>query len=196
MKILEEAQELFGPRDSSYEILEPEFFDGNHSHGEYIQRKKIKLRLTRDCADKYYYASYTLAHEAIHMLSPVFYGESTMLEEGIATYFSHDYVKRLYGWNVEKTGDPKYDAALHAASELMAKNEFVIKELRTHQFVISKINAPLLIEHAGIEPQLATLLASDFLSYGEKPRTWAEELARDANFICGQWLANLGINRK
>lgn len=192
MKILEEAEELFGPRDPSYEMLEPEFFDGDHPYGQFIERKKIKILLTRDCADNYHLASYMLAHEAVHMLSPVFYGESTILEEGIATYFSHKYVKRLYGWNVERSTDPKYDIALHAASELLAKNEFVIKELRIHQFVISKINARLLIERAGVEPQLATLLASDFFSYGEKPRTWAEELARDINFVCSRWLANLG----
>ena len=194
MKIIEEAEVLFGPRDRSYEILEPELFDGDHSYGQYVERKKIKLYLTRSCGDNYYHASYTLAHEAIHMLSPVLYGESTMLEEGIATYFSHEYVKRLYGWNVEETGHPKYDAALHAAAVLLAKNEFVIRELRTHQFVISKIDARLLIDQAGTEPQLATLLASDFLTYGEKPRTWTEELARDVNFVCSRWLANLGIN--
>jgi len=195
LKILDEVEELFGPRDRSYEILEPEFGDG-HPHGEFTERKKITVRLTRSCADDYRHASYTLAHEAVHLLSPVFYGESTMLEEGIATWFSHKYVKRLYGLNVETTGDPKYDAALAAATELLAKNEFLIKELRTHQFVISRINARLLIEKAGAEPQLATLLASDFLSYGEKPRTWADELARDVNFVCSRWLANLGINRR
>ena len=191
MKILEEAEELFGPRDRSYEILEPEIFDGERTKGQIIERKKFKLYLPREHADNYWHASYTLAHEAVHMLSPVLFGEGTMLEEGIATYFSHQYVKRLYGWNVETTNDPKYDIALHAASELLAKNEFVIKELRTHQFVISKINARLLIERAGVEPQLATLLASDFFSYGEKPRTWAEELARDINFVCSRWLADL-----
>ena len=196
MKILEEAEELFGPRDQSYEILEPAFGDGIHPHGQFIERTKFRIVLTRGCADDFHLASLMLAHEAFHTLSPVLYGESTMLEEGAATWFSHKYVKELYGWNLESTGDPKYDAALRAASELLAKNEYVIKELRTHQFVISRINARLLIERAGVEPQLAALLASDFLSYGEKPRTWAEELARDVNFVCSRWLASLGINRR
>ena len=35
-------------------------------------------------------------------------------------------------------GDPKYDAALRAVSALLAKNEFVIKELRARQPVIFK----------------------------------------------------------
>ena len=191
MKILEEVEELFGPRDRSYEILEPEFYDRDHAGCQIVERKKTRILLPRRCADNYHLASRSLAHEAVHMLSPVLFGEETMLEEGIATWFSHKYVKQLYGWNLESTGDPKYDAALHAASQLLAKNEFVIKELRTHQFVISQINARLLIERAGVEPQLATLLASDFISYGEKPRSWTEELARDVNFVCSRWLANL-----
>src|SRR5689334_25440969 len=101
MKIMEEAESLFGPRNPSYEILEPDIFDGDHTQGEYIQRKKIKLHLARRCADNHFYASYDLSHEAIHMLSPVFYGESTILEEGIATWFSHRYVRRRYGWNID-----------------------------------------------------------------------------------------------
>jgi hypothetical protein len=196
MQILEEAESLYGPRDRSYEILEPELFDGDHTHGEYIQRNKIKLYLSRRCADNYYYASYDLAHEAIHMLSPVFYGEATILEEGLATYFSHRYVKRLYGWNIERCPDRKYDAAMRAAAVLLAKNESAIKELRVRQPVISKINARMLVEVIGIEPRLARFLASDFETYGLKPLTWTEQLARDADLAYNFVLALMGIGRR
>ena len=196
MKILEEAELLYGPRDRSYEILEPEIFDGDHTHGEYIQRKKIKLYLSRRCADHHYYASYDLAHEAIHMLSPVFYGEATILEEGLATYFSHRYVKRRYEWNIERSPDRKYDAAMRAAAVLMATNESAVKELRARQPVISKINARLLVEMTGIEPRLARFLAADFETYGQKPLTWTEQLTRDADIAFSCVLAVMGIYRR
>lgn len=194
MQILEEAESLYGPRDRSYEILEPEIIDHDHTHGEYVQRKKIKLYLSSRCADNYYYTSYDLAHEAIHMLSPVFYGEATILEEGLATYFSHEYVKRRYGWNIEGSPDRKYDAAMRAAAVLMSKNESAIRELRRREPVISKINARLLVEVTGIEPRLARFLAADFETYGLKPLTWTEQLTRDADIAVRFVLALMGIN--
>lgn len=41
-------------------------------------------------------------------------------------------MKRVYGVQYETTGDRVYDEALRAVSKLLAKNEFVIKELRTY----------------------------------------------------------------
>ncbi len=194
-KILEEAEALFGPRDRSYEILEPEIYEGSNAQGYYVEKKKIKLYLSNICANDYRYASYELAHEAIHMLSPVFYGQATVLEEGLATYFSHGYVYRVYGWNIERSPDPKYDAAMRAASALMARNEFLIRELRTRQPVISKINARTLVEEGGIEPRLARFLAADFETYGQKPLSWTEVLARDVDIAFSCLLAGLGIER-
>jgi hypothetical protein len=194
LKILEEAEDLFGPRDRSYEILEPEIFAGSHAQGYYVEQKKIKLYLSNACANEYRYASYELAHEAIHMLSPVFYGQATVLEEGLATYFSHRYVYLLYGWEIEKSPDPKYDAAMRAASALLARNEFLIKEIRTRQPIISKITASTLVEEADIDPRLARFLASDFETYGQKPLSWTEVLARDVDIAFRCLLVTLGLD--
>jgi len=54
---------------------------------------------------------------------------------------------------------------MRAVSALLAKNQFVIKELRTRQPVISKIDERLLVEVAGIEPGQAKFLSTDFLSH-------------------------------
>ncbi len=195
LKILEEAEELFGPRDHSFEILEPEIYEGSHAQGIYVGKKKIKLRLSNHCANEYRYASYELAHEAIHLLSPVLYGQATILEEGLATYFSHRYVNRVHGWKIEREIDPKYDAAMRATSVLMAKNEFLIKQLRVRQPVISKITARMLVEGGDIDQRLARFLASNFETYGLEPLSWTEVLARDVEvlFRCG--LVLLGIDR-
>ena len=54
---------------------------------------------------------------------------------------------------------------MRAVSALLAKNQFVIKELRTRQPVISLIDEKLLVEVAGIESAQAKFLSTDFLSH-------------------------------
>ena len=143
-QILEEAEYLFGPRDPSIELLEPRISE--KAYGQGFGYQKIRIYLTRRSRDEPQIASYELSHEAIHLLSPINWGEATMLEEGLATYFSFKYMKRVRGIQFETTGRRKYDAAQRAVSKLLAKNEFLIKELRVHQPVISKIDAKLMIE--------------------------------------------------
>lgn len=195
LKILEEAESLFGPRDRSYQLLEPEIYDGSRAQGIFVQKKQIKIYLTKMCADDFRCASYELSHEAIHLLSPVFYGQATVLEEGLATYFSHSYVNQLYGLNLENAADPKYDAAMHAVSELLTDNEFLIKELRVRQPVISKITARMMVEEAGVDTSLARFLGSDFETYGQPTLGWTEKLKHDADFVFSCVLAGLGIDR-
>ena len=54
---------------------------------------------------------------------------------------------------------------MRAVSTLLAKNESVIKNLRTRQPLISKIDEKLLVEGAGVEPGLAKSLCTDFRIY-------------------------------
>jgi hypothetical protein len=44
-----------------------------------------------------------------------------LLEEGLATYFSFKYVKRIHNVQFETTGDRHYDAAFRAVSRLMER---------------------------------------------------------------------------
>jgi hypothetical protein len=118
----------------------------------------------------------------------------TLLEEGLATYFSFKYVKRIHDIQYETTGDRHYDSAFRAVSRLMAKNEFVIKELRARQPVISRIDAKLLVEVAGIDLDLAKFLCSDFLNYRKPPIPWtagatqtARLFARGVQSLWDQW---------
>jgi hypothetical protein len=59
-----------------------------------------------------------------------------------------------------------------------ARNEFVIKTLRTRQPIISKIDEKLLVEVAGIDLGEAKFLCSDFLSYWRTPPAWVELLPK------------------
>jgi hypothetical protein len=107
----------------------------------------------------------------VHVLSPasLYHQGDTLLEEGLATYFSFKYMKRVYKVEYETTGHRLYDDALRAVSKLLAKNEFVIKELRTHQPVITKIDENLLVDVAGIDRELAKFLCKDFWSCWDPP---------------------------
>ena len=170
LKIVEEAELLFGPRDSSYELLEPRITDSCYATPAFYPPRKVRIYLTKLSKTARHMAAYELSHEAVHVLSPVRYGQTvTVLEEGLASYFSVIYVDRNYGVQFESTGDPHYDNAMHAVSKLMAKNEFVIKELRAREPVISRIDEKLLIEVAGADLELAKFLCRDFPSYRNPP---------------------------
>ena len=171
LRIFKEAERLFGPRDSSYELSVPRITECATSR-TYIFRplRMTRIYLSRESRTKPSIASVELAHEAIHVLSPVGLGGApTILEEGLAETFAQRYVNRVHGLTFERGADPKADAVMRAVSTLLAKNEFVIKQLRTRQPVISKIDEKLLVEVAGIEPGQAKFLCTDFKSYWRTP---------------------------
>lgn len=175
-KILDEAEFLFGPRDRSYELLEPRITERAFGQAFEVSPRKLRIYLTKHSKTRSS-ASYELAHEAIHMLSPIDWGTATMLEEGLGTYFSHKYVKREYGIDYDGVKYPhNYSHALRSVSALLAGNEFLIKELRVHQPVISKIDEKLLVEVGGVEPDLARILSADFETYDGKAPRWRHAL--------------------
>ena len=138
-----------------------------------------RIYLSRESRIKPWLASLELAHEAIHVLSPVGFGAGpTILEEGLAEWFAQRYAGRVHGMEFERGADQKADAVMHAVSTLLAKNESVIKKLRTRQPVISKIDERLLVEVAGIKPTEAKFLCSDFLSYWRTPSPWSGVAAK------------------
>jgi hypothetical protein len=171
LKILEEIELLYGPRDRSYEMLEPRITECYYGYPIVYPFRKVKICLTREAKTSRFSAAYELSHEAVHTLSPasIQVVRGTLLEGGLATYFSFKYMKRVYGIQYETTGHRLYDAAYRAVCTLLAKNEFVIKELRTHQPVISKIDEKLLVEVGGVEPELAKFLCQDFWNNWEPP---------------------------
>jgi hypothetical protein len=193
-KIIEAAEFWFGPRDRSYELLEPRISESLFATPAIYPFRKIRIFLTKEAKLAPYYATYELAHEVVHVLSPVYMLRPILLEEGLATYFSFKYVKRIHNVQFETTGDRHYDAAFRAVSRLMAKNEFVIKELRARQPVISKIDVKLLVEVAGIDPDLAKFLCTDFLTYRRPPVSWtagatqtAQLFAKGAQSLWDKW---------
>jgi hypothetical protein len=167
LKIFKEAELLFGPRDTSYQLSLPRFTECASSR-TYIfgPLRMTRIYLSRESRTKPWLASLELAHEAIHLMSPVGFGVTpTILEEGLAEWFAQRYVGRVHDMVFERGANPKADAVMSAVSILLAKNPAVIKTLRTRQPVISKIDEKLLVEVAGVERSQAKFLSSDFRSY-------------------------------
>ena len=166
LRIFEEAERLFGPRDTSFQLSLPRITECHNSRSLILRPLRMtRIYLSREAKTKPWIASLELAHEAIHIMSPAPIGGPTILEEGLAEYFAQQYADRVHGLTFERGANPKADAVMRAVSALMAKNEFVIKQLRTRQPVISKIDEQLLVEVAGVERTQAKFLCRNFLSY-------------------------------
>ena len=174
LRILKEAELVFGPRDTSYQLSVPRLTDCASSRTYFFRPLRMtRIYLSRNSKTKPWVASVELAHEAIHVLSPVGFGAGpTILEEGLAEYFAQRYATRVHGLTFERGANPKADAVMQAVSTLLAKNELVIKHLRARQPVISKIDEKLLVEVAGIKPGEAKFLCTDFQSYWS-PSPWS-----------------------
>ena len=167
LRIFQEAEVLFGPRDTSFQLSIPRITECASSRS-YIFRplRMTRIYLSRESRIKPWVASLELAHEAVHVLSPAgFGGGVTILEEGLAEWFAQRYADRVHGLTFDRGANPKADAVMQAVSKLLAKNKFVIRDLRARQPVISKIDEKLLVEVAGIKPDDAKFLCTDFLSY-------------------------------
>jgi hypothetical protein len=183
LKILEEAELLFGPRDRSYELLPPRISECGCAHPYVYPFRKIRIYLTSHSKTRYV-ASYQLAHEAVHVLGPT-QSWATVLEEGLATHFSHAYMKRVYGLQFQAP-NRWYDAAMRAVAPLLAENKLVIKELRVREPQLSKIDETLLVEVTGIELDHAKLLCANFESSWLIADNWSEYAERGAQiFVTG-----------
>lgn len=173
LSVFKEAELLFGPRDTSYQLSVPRITECASSRTYFFPPLRIaRIYLSRDSKIKPWLASLELAHEAVHVLSPVsFGGGPTILEEGLAEWFAQRYVSRVHGLEFERGSNPKADAVMRAVSTLLAKNQFLIRDLRTRQPVISKIDEKLLVDVAGVERSQAKFLTTDFLSYWRSIRS-------------------------
>jgi hypothetical protein len=173
--IFKEAELLFGPRDDSFQLSSPRISECETSRTYIIRPLRFsRIYLSQGSRTKPWFASLELAHEAIHLLSPAPLGSGLkILEEGLAEWFAQRYVSRIHRMSFEKSSDPRQDAVMTAVSTLMSKNEFVIRELRTRQPVLSKIDEKLLVEVAGIELNQAKFLCKNFLSYLPRPSPYS-----------------------
>lgn len=158
--ILNNAETLYGPRDYSYTILGIEFYNSPNSQIWFPQNcKHIAIQLTSSCLIDFNEGVYQLAHEGIHCLSPtsgIF--PTTVLEEGIATYFAIDYTKKNGHGNFSNISDTRYRNAFILFSQLISLDIDIIKKLRQVQPTISLITKEEII---GASKNIPVKLAID-----------------------------------
>jgi hypothetical protein len=132
---LTEAEELFGPRNPSYTILGVEFTPGRRSRLQqpkrYPQQRYLIIQLSQDATANPGKALRQLAHEALHLLSPTPPESLTVLEEGLATYFSLRYLQaRNLPATQASIGDPRYWQACQQVRELLDSRPDSLQQLR------------------------------------------------------------------
>jgi hypothetical protein len=158
-QILPFVESRFGPRLPGYTLIAPDFCD----RGPYLQHvlrgtSIVQLRVNSCCKEDDLRACYQLAHEAVHVLSPVSRGKETVLEEGVATFFQHAFLLECCGhreWNT--SGNKKYDEARALVGELIAQDEQAILRIRKKQPEFTKITAEIILREF---PLLAKEVAS------------------------------------
>jgi hypothetical protein len=149
---LERAEELFGPRDKSFTLLGTEFHDGpNRVIYPNANHDQIVIQLSKEARGNHDQALFQLAHETVHVLAPVDVGTSTVLEEGLATYFS---------LTAPDFADPTYaqrsDDALNDVRALLSVDPTVIARIRKANELFASIRPSRLCE---IAPHCSTEVA-------------------------------------
>jgi hypothetical protein len=138
--MLEMAEQKFGPRDKSYTILGFEFRAGLPQIWFPGNGKNVIVQLDSASLNDQNLPLLQMAHECVHLLSPVLPANVSVLEEGLATYFSKEYMASHVG-GVWFTGDQKCGHAEILARKLLLLNADAIKALRKIVPVISQATA-------------------------------------------------------
>ena len=127
---LEFAEKRYGPRDLTWTILGVEIYDEMAPQTWYLNQdqgqKQIIIRLGRLNTWSEKSALFALSHEVIHTLSPVINRNTvTVFEEGLAVYFSIQYLKAVgLAINPETyIKNDKYKAAYDQVSKLYGRFE-------------------------------------------------------------------------
>lgn len=129
-RILQEVETLYGKRDQSWALLGIEFGPGSPQLWYPRGLKNIVIQLASNALDDTPLACYQLAHECVHLLSPTGGNNAPVFEEGVATVFSEDYVKRTF--DLEISADlGSYSAAAALVRELLLIDPQSIFKLRS-----------------------------------------------------------------
>ena len=138
-EMLDRAEELFGAQDESFSVTGIAFWEGSPTidFPKGYEGKEIDIWLQIILKDDMDFAMkracYQLAHESVHLLSPVLREESTYFEEGVACYFSVHYMTAKLNQNESfwmNTGNPMYQSALNLVKCQLDSNKQGVRELR------------------------------------------------------------------
>ena len=92
------------------------------------------------------YAYFQLAHEVIHLLAPSGGENANILEEGLATYFSHLVMREIFQRSDINSVLPSYINACDKVTELLSFDADAIKKLRSVESNFYKMTAETFIQ--------------------------------------------------
>lgn len=161
------AQDLFGPRDTSYTLLGIEFTPEN-GKVRHIDDKNFIIHLPFEAMSNPIHAYIVLSHECVHLLSPNLDKPVTILEEGIAMIFSLVYTQDVLKMPPVLVSGESYAEAAELVGLLMHIDPNGIKKMREEEFVIRKINKSLILKYyPSIPEDVAARLSRTFTRDGD-----------------------------
>lgn len=129
--MLVEAEKFFGPRNKDYTILGIEFCESGPRIWYPKSAKNIVIQLSDEAMDSELLALYQLAHECVHLILPTGNDQSTVLEEGMAVYFSWWYLENVFHhYGKEVTNDGFYFKAGELVERMMLEDQSIFLKLR------------------------------------------------------------------
>ena len=146
-QILQEIEGRFGARDRSFTILGIEFEESGPRIWYPGNCRNIIIQLSLTSRTSWTCALYELAHEAIHLLAPSGGQHATVLEEGLATFFSWDYSMRMTGKDYRSLPHgPGYKEAALLVEQILSLNPDFFLKIRNHCSELRNITAQLIQE--------------------------------------------------
>ncbi|MBB1287666.1 hypothetical protein H5085_02460 [Pseudoalteromonas sp. SR43-6] len=149
--MLREIENLYGERDKSWTFVGVEFEKNGPQNWFPGNCGNIAIQLNTNALDNEILAHYQLAHEVVHLLAPDGKRGAPIIEEGLATLYSEDFISREYG-ATGYTNMPSYIDAAKSVRDLLSFDPEAIKKLRAVQpsfkemtvetFKIANINYP------------------------------------------------------
>lgn len=157
--MLTEITSLYGHRDMTWTPVGVEFGPSGPQLWYPGNCRNVAIQLAMNAVDDNALACYQLAHECVHLLAPTGKAVAPVIEEGLATVFSEDYVRQIFGLP-SFTRLPSYIDAATKVRQLQAVDAHAIKSLRA------------------VEPSFVKMTSATFAAAGlhSVPSTLIDEL--------------------
>lgn len=171
-QILEISEERYGPRIADFKIRGVRFEQGIDVPQTRIENNEVTVLIDRRNKTECDRLCYQLAHEAIHLLSPVSRAQVSVLEEGLATHFAAIFMRTNFivvsrcpksktSW--DHSGDEKFERARALYRELEGIDVRAVRKLRETQRVISSFATESILSlFPELSPRTAELLSKRF----------------------------------
>lgn len=161
--LLNDAEQMFGPRDMSYTPVGIEFFGDRPQVWYPGTNKHISIILTDSAREDPPQAIFQLAHEVTHLLAPTGGGGAPVIEEGLSALFQQR-ANEIYNLNLRLVSVP-YIKATEFTNQLLKGRPNIIKQLRNIEPSFSKWTPRFLVSETGIANELAVQLCEPFIDF-------------------------------